>query len=291
MTVGPYPKRESVMLAHPVTGPKLAKLGMHFLAQPKLNGERARTEWFQDKPFIISSYGNEMNCIPHINAAILKASNFYGVQVKWDGEIYVHGMPRETIHSMCSRRKNPHPDAELLQYHIFDHQDDTGIPQYQRLLNVREFCADQFCPTIQDVQVLGCNPDVWIETLGHYTERNYEGIILRNINGHYEEKRSGNLLKYKPCEKDDYRILDLQEALDIHTKEPKGMVGSFIVCGDDLTPFKVGAGKLSHAKRTALWLERSTIKTCIGKQLLVKHEKIRTINKVPVSCVAVEVMK
>jgi len=290
MSQGPFPKREDIMLAHPVTGPKLAKLGDQFLSQPKLNGERCRVEWFRDKPFLISSYGNEFNCLPHINEAIVKATELYGPQVKWDGEIYVHGMPRETIHSICSRRTNPHPDATLLQYHIFDHQDELGIPQYQRIINTMEFCSKEFAPIIQNVPALACDPGRWIEHLNHYFSKGYEGVILRHTIGNYEPKRSQYLLKYKPNETDEYRIIDLEEATTRDTKEPKGMIGAFIVCGDDLTPFKVGAGKLNHAKRTQLWKDHLTGQTCVGKQLLVKHEKIQTINKIPVSCVAVEVI-
>jgi len=198
-------------------------------------------------------------------------------------------MPREEIHSIVSRRQNPHPDAEKIQLHIFDHQ-DPNLFQYQRLVQVQEFIPSNH-PIIKRVETSQCAPDLWLNYLSTYTDQGYEGIILRHTTALYEDKRSPFLLKYKPSEKDHYRILDLQEALDIHTKEPKNMVGAYIVCGDDLTPFKVGAGKVPHSLRTSQWEDRHhPINTPIGKLLEVKHEKLRTINKIPVSCVAIRVL-
>jgi hypothetical protein len=66
------------------------------------------------------------------------------------------------------------------------------------------------------------------------------------------------------------------------------MVGAFVVAGDDGTVFSVGAGKLNHSERERLWKNREGL---IGKNLLVKHEMLKTKNGIPLCCVAVEVIE
>ena len=130
-------------------------------------------------------------------------------------------------------------------------------------------------------------PDTWMEQAGIYTSEGYEGIILRGAVWEYEMKRSLYMLKFKPTEEDEYKILWVTEAM---SKEgnPKGMVGAFAVYGDDEITFFVGAGKLNHAKRIMYWNNREDI---IGKMLKVKHEKTKTIGGVPDCSVAVEVIE
>ncbi len=125
-----------------------------------------------------------------------------------------------------------------------------------------------------------------MEQVYEYTQAGYEGAIFRSPLHSYEEKRSKGMLKFKPTESDTYRILGISEAI---SKEgnPKAMIGSFQVSGDDGTEFSVGAGKLSHLERERLWKDRESL---IGKKLLVKHEMIKTKGGIPLCAVAVEVV-
>ena len=93
------------------------------------------------------------------------------------------------------------------------------------------------------------------------------------------------MLKYKPTETDEYIIIGVEEAI---SKDgiPKGMVGSFLVQGDDEITFKVGAGKLKHNIRRHYWFIQSTI---IGKTLVVKQGKIKTTEGKPTCAVAIKI--
>ena len=278
------PKREGIMLCNPTTEARVMKLGGSMFAQPKLNGERCRIEWFHESPVLLSSYGNEFKFLNHIKEAL--ASHFKYDQKPLDGELYKHGWSFERIHSAASRKVNESPDAAGLEFHIFDYQSPGS--QWQRIhdLAVKKDVGYFESPLIY-VPYTIVSPDDWMEQAYKYTEEGYEGIILRGAIWEYEMKRSTHMLKFKPTEEDEYWIMGVAEAI---SKEgnPKGMVGAFNVSGDDGTAFSVGAGKLSHHTRTVYWRHR---KDLIGKKLKVKHEKIKTVNGIPRCAVAIEVIE
>jgi len=278
------PKREGVMLCNPATDKAVRRIGDSMFAQPKLNGERCRVEWFHNSPILLSSYGNEFMFLNHIKEAI--EHNFRNTQEPLDGELYKYGWSFERIHSAASRKTTRNPDSESLELHVFDHQGPGS--QWQRIHNLlisKE--GYRFEHPLVYVPHTIVTPDNWIEQAYKYTEEGYEGIILRGAIWEYEMKRSTHMLKFKPTEEDEYTICDVNQAI---SKEgfPKGMVGSFGVRGNDLTMFDVGAGKLPHSERIRYWKNREDIP---GKKLKVKHEKIKTVNGIPRCAVAVEVIE
>jgi ATP-dependent DNA ligase len=278
------PKREGIMLCNPATEKAVRRLGDTMFAQPKLNGERCRIEWFHDWPILLSSYGNEFKFLNHIIEAIHE--HFKYDQKPLDGELYKHGWSRERIHSAASRKVNENPDTPDLEFHIFDYQSPGS--QWQRIntLVVKKGIGSFEEPLIY-VPYTIVTPDNWMEQAYKYTEEGYEGIILRGAIWEYEMKRSTHMLKFKPTEEDEYTILGVYEAIS-QEGNPKGMVGSFSVYGDDNIEFYVGAGKLTHSERVRYWENRGEIK---GSILKVKHEKIKTVNGIPICAVAVEVIE
>ena len=271
------PERTGIMLAHPASDRRVAQLGERFFIQPKLNGERCWVEWFnRETPMLISSYGNEFT-LPHITAALIQ-QNLQGIRL--DGELYIHGEPFETIHSIASAsRKEVHPRWEEMQYHIFDFK--LPRPQYERLI----FLFNKtFRPPLHFVDTKLLVGGDWKEPLLSYVDDGYEGIILRGYSAEYTEKRTPFLLKYKPTEKDHYRIVDVLEGEGWCT----GMLGAFIVTGDDGTPFRVGSGKLlTKPARKALWEIKDKLP---GMILEVKHEAITTTKGIPKCAVALLVI-
>lgn len=253
-------------------------------AQPKLNGERCRIEWFHNSPVLLSSYGNEFMFLNHIKEAI--EHNFRNTQEPLDGELYVHGWSFERIHSAASRKVNENPDAADLQFHVFDYRGPGS--QWERIHSLRlKKEGYRFENPLVYVPYTIVTPDNWIEQAYKYTEEGYEGIILRGAIWEYEMRRSTHMLKFKPTEEDEYQILGVTEAVS-QEGNPKGMIGAFVVCGDDGTHFNVGAGKLLHSIRQIYWDNRDYL---VGKKLKVKHEKIKTVNGIPRCAVAVEVVE
>jgi ATP-dependent DNA ligase len=300
----PFLKRENIMLAHPVEGegdrrislfPKIKAADgnsyVQMFEQPKLNGERCRVEWFRGEAIFISSYGNEFRFLNRQKEQIEQLSLVFG-QVQFDGEMYKHGWSRERIHSAISRKVNRNTDIDDLEFHIFDHQNFVKM-QWERLRLLGEIEQEIFrkgllLKNIKIVPYSICNEVNWLALAEDHLENGYEGIILRNPFGLYEIKRSANLLKFKPVEKDEYIIKDVNEAISLEG-ENKGMVGSFEVFSNtepDGTSFNVGAGKMNHLLRIKYWEIREQL---TGKTLVVKHELLRTVNKVPIAAVALSI--
>lgn len=280
------PKRAGVMLANVATESSMLKLGDSCFSQPKLNGERASITWFHGEPVILSSYQNEFKFLSHIKEAIKKSFGYN--QLELDGELYIHGWNRERIHSACSRKVNRSLDTSKVEFHIFDFKSDES--QWQRihsLVKEKENLAFNWPLVYVPYKVISTAPQDWMEQVYEYTQEGYEGAIFRGALWNYEEKRSRRMLKFKPSETDEYRILGVHEAIS-QEGNPKGMIGAFSVSGDDGTIFNVGAGKLSHSERSKLWRDRESL---VGKDLLVKHELLKTRTGIPLCAVAVEVLE
>lgn len=280
------PKRNGIMLASPATEKNVLKLGNNCFAQTKLNGERARVQWFYGEPILLSSYGNEFKFLNHIKEVVKR--NFSFNQECLDGEIYVHGWSRERIHSACSRKvKNDNPDTPKLEFHVFDYIKD--VSQWERmhyLVGAKELKRFNWPLVYVPYKIISTAPQDWMSLTNEYIQQGYEGAIFRSPLYNYEKKRSKGLLKFKPNKTDTYKILTLNEAFSQEGK-PKNMVGSFSVSGDDGTIFNVGAGKLNHEERVKAWRDKASI---IGMNLLVKHETLKTANGIPLCAVGVKVI-
>jgi ATP-dependent DNA ligase len=108
-------------------------------------------------------------------------------------------------------------------------------------------------------------------------DNNYEGIIVRHIDGLYVRRRSPYIMKFKPKRSDDYEILSFKEAI-AKSGEPKGMLGAVECRGLDGTIFQVGAGCLSHPERVAAWGNRREYH---GGTVTVQYQNLTSTGGVP----------
>lgn len=266
--------RTGVMLAYPVDEKRLAKMPEMVIFQRKLNGERARITWTDDgKPIILSSCGNEMPFFRKLKEELRTPALRY---LELDGEFYCHGMPREEIHSICSRRVNPHPYEESLSFHVFDVIAHT-YDQNARI----DFIDDLLSPEYEFIKRVNSFKD-WKKELVFYTERfineGYEGAIIRDPHAPYVPRKCNFMLKFKPTEMDRYLIVDYQEEVDKHGFL-KGRLGSVLVKDDDGHVFSVGTGNaLDDEGRSYWWRNRDKLKGLFAK---VKHSTILTVNGFP----------
>ncbi len=282
----PRLKRQGVMLAVPADEKKIKNLGESFFFQPKLNGERGLTEVFEGHPVVVSSYANSFEFLDNIKNGIKDAWKATGMKIPFDGEIYKHGWSRERIDSALRRTVNYNPDVEKLEYHIFDVK--LPIPQEDRLL-LLDITFEKLGPhsTLKKVSTYNGTQENWMQMADIFLQMGFEGGMFRNKTyPTYEARRLvRQMLKYKPSEIDEYKIVDILEAVSQHGNK-LGMVGAFVVQGDDGVQFKVGAGKLSHRERKIIWNERNQ---AIGKTLVTKQGKILTTEGIPTCAVAVTI--
>lgn len=277
-------KRENVMLAYPVDEKRLKTMPDTIFFQRKLNGERVRVEWYDRKPILYSSCGNEMPFFSRVKEYLL---DYPLLGVNFDGEMYCHGMSREDIHSICSRRKNIHPDENLLSFHVFDTTGDE-FSQRRRLEVVAEIPEGN--NIVQKVETIFNHKKYLLDYADQFIREGYEGVIVRNPFAYYTPRKCNYLLKFKPTSQDDYLIVGFQEEEDIYGV-PKGRLGSVIVKDSDGHIFSVGTGKAFDAAGRSHWWKRQD--RLIGMTARVKHSDIMTINDYPTctSLLSIEITK
>ena len=282
-------KRKDILLAYHVDEGKLRRMGNILYGQPKLNGERCYVNWFRDEPVLISSTGHIFSYLDHIKEELITRYKDWTIKPTLDGELYRHGWPFNRIASAANCTVNYNPDNAYLQLHSFDMHDLSGkLPQATRLAMLARCFSGKENATEEPlilVPTFSVNHENWLQTGMFLVDVGYEGLIIRCTDTFYKDGRSVKMLKFKPTEADSYKIVGITEAVS-QDGDLKGMVGAFIVEDNDSKSFKVSAGKLTHEKRIFYWETRDQL---LGKTLLVKHEKLKTVNGVPVCAVAVEV--
>lgn len=280
--------RTGIMLCYPFEEKRLHKWSNQFLLQPKLDGDRCRAIFDEyGKVKLLSSEENEFNSVPHIVSQLEELAQINPLlkNIEFDGELYTHGVNHQTIHGAIARTVNLHPEFEQVEYHIFDYM--SNAPQYERIFDLQKtlikptdnikLVETQYGETVEDV----------MHGLEYYTERGYEGVVLRNINYPYLRKRSTGMMKFKPRKEDIYTVVGFEEEISIHG-EPKQSLGALWLSSGEGERFKVGSGSfLTRENREALWIRRNSL---LGELARVKYQHL-TERRVPRFPVLVDIIK
>lgn len=284
-------KRSGIQLAQPFEQRRLegsSRMAWNtwpVIMQPKLDGERCRVVWLPNgEPLLLSSTEEPILLLPHINEA-LKNLN---LRLELDGELYVHGMTFEQIHSIVSRTTNPHPDAVSMQFHVFDFVNET-MPQIQRTLELARFANNHYNHSSIVRFVPYYLAENFSEVMACYESflaQNYEGMIVRHLTALYERKRSTKMMKFKPKKKDSYVIVGWKEEI-ANDGTPKNRLGALTCVSDDGHHFNVSAG-LNDELREKLWAIRDT--ALLGKTAIVHYQALTSGKRVPKFCSKVEVL-
>lgn len=246
-------KRSGIQLCYPFEERRLAKWNVpEVIVQPKLDGERARAFWDEDRWILMSSECNEFTFLPHLNAELEELGVPHGFHL--DGELYLHGMNFSEIHSRVSRKTNIHSDFMDIEYHVFDLCNSR--PMGERIVQLFSI-EDGSCIKIVPSKLLEATAEAIITQMNQFTSWGYEGIIVRHPGAPYELRRSPYVMKFKPRKTDVYRIIDTKEEISI-TGEAKGTLGALVCCGDDGALFGVGSG-FTQAQREELWSQRDSL--------------------------------
>ena len=192
--------------------------------QPKLDGIRCIATkdksgvqlWFRSGKEI-TTMGHIVDCLD----LIMKENDIF------DGELYVHNEDFNNFTGAIRADKNLDKKiVEKIQYHIYDFPRINGLMEetsYKK--RCKEFKKLKIYLPLVVVDTVGVSN--FEEALKYYKyciEQNYEGIIFRNTEMLYEQKRSYSLLKYKEFIDDEFIITDVEEGKGILA----GHVGSFI---------------------------------------------------------------
>jgi DNA ligase-1 len=274
------------MLAYPFEEKRLTKWSPPYIVQPKLDGERCRCVFDEDLGWqLISSQLETFNSVPHIIQAIINSK--IPLNVELDGELYIHGVPFEEIHSRVSRTVNPHWDYQSITYHVFDLV-NQNLPQWERLRLLRRL-EESFRPGLRIVEMrLAEDLEGVTRAYDEFVRLGYEGIIIRHVDAAYIRSRSIFVMKFKPKKEDTYKIVGFKQMIDKEGR-PKSMLGSLICSGDDGTEFSVGSG-LTDELRLKWWPEENA-QTLVGKSIKVKYQHLTPGRGAPRFPVFIEVVE
>lgn len=223
--------------------------------QPKLDGHRCVGEpaglWGRTR--------KPVNSVPHIEEAVAELG------LPWlDGELYNHDLHAE-FEKLTSilRKQEPAPGHEIVQFHVYDL---PGPGTFAQRAAAMERLKPRLVGTpIRIVETILVNneTEMWAAH-ERFKKMGYEGAIVRNAAGLYENFRSVNLMKLKDFIDAEFKIVGLDEGRG----KLQGHCGSFIceLPGGATFNAKMN-GDLAFLK--TVWENKSA---WIGKMLTVKYQ-------------------
>jgi DNA ligase 1 len=209
------------------------------MIQPKLDGLRLIAR----KEGLFSRNGKPYRSIPHIAEVLEPVFKRYPKAI-FDGEVYADKFAHD-FEKICSlaRQQKPTPEdlaaaRASIQYHVYDlpylvepGKTDPGINNYHRQEALQQVHDQWFAyrdspVKLVETRLVHDEAEVtrWYE---RFLEQGYEGLMVRDPEATYANKRTDRLLKYKEFSDGEYRILFVVPGIGNRT----GVAGAFI-CED-----------------------------------------------------------
>jgi ATP-dependent DNA ligase len=180
-------------------------------AQPKLDGIRCIAILKDGECTLWSRTRKLITGVPHIAREVEKM--FKGLDIVLDGELYNHELKKdfEQIVSFV-RQEEPQPGYDIVEYHIYDVA--NGDMFHQRWENfIRRLPKDRILSRkIHFVETVLIDDEPFVaELFEKFTASGYEGLMLRNYDSKYVNKRSYDLQKVKEFEDAEFKIVGIKE--------------------------------------------------------------------------------
>lgn len=180
----------------------------------KLDGVRAMLQFRDGEVHAISRGGKEYN-IPttHIRSE-LKQFFIDHPSVILDGELYIHGVPLQTISGMA-RLKTWEPRCEQLEYWVYDVA-DSNTKFIDRLDTLKEI--ENYLGEVNHIKVLEHietdNYSKIQELHNKWVDEGFEGLVARKPNSTYQfGKRGSDMIKVKEYMDAEFEIIDYKDGL------------------------------------------------------------------------------
>ena len=238
-----------------------------YLAQPKLNGVRCLVHRNGDTLTFQSRGGIEytsLNLHTFLGAELL---NVMPEGAVWDGEIYRHGW---SLQQIASAVKDFGDDTLELEFWAYDTV-ETSVPCVDRLCKLVHHIPDELefvklCPT----ETISGSTEIFDKKFQEYLDKSYEGLILRQYNGTYQQGlRSKYLVKRKKFEDKEYKISGFYSDVD------GCIIFSFFNAGK---PFNAVPAWGKDERKKAYQLGLQDTKAWVGKYATVSASDISDDN-------------
>ncbi len=187
-----------------------------------------------------------------------------------DGELYTMDIPFETLAGLIKKKHLTEEDRAKLQrhvkYHVYDIVSDE--PFHVRHDKIQSTKWNTYITPVLTLTIQ--NVDEFRRHFSEFVEQGFEGIMLRNINGVYEQGfRSHHLQKYKEFQEEEYPIIGYEEG----DGRDKGCV-IWVCQTPDGKEFRVRPRGTMEQRRE--WYKNG--KRCVGKPLTVIFQELSEQN-------------
>jgi ATP-dependent DNA ligase len=201
------------MLAHKYRD-HAAKIKFPCFAQRKYDGIRCIAFIEPDGKVTLWSRTRKLTTsVPHINKELSKLASKGpdpGTLIL-DGELYNHEY-HDNFEEIVSkvRQQVPAPGHEVVQYHVYDFVSEGDFELRTAVLAKLLPLTNPKIIVPVETFVLK-NEEELQERFAQFVEENYEGLMVRQMKGPYENKRSYNLQKVKEMQDDEFLIVGVEE--------------------------------------------------------------------------------
>ena len=234
------------MLASQYEQKLVDKIQWPAMVQLKMDGMRFNAVVRDGQCEFKSRNGKTIDLLGHLEKEFVELAN--GIDTVFDGELLVKDesgtLNRQTGNGILNKAgKGTITDAEASMVHatIWD------IIPYM-------YFIDSYCPTpykdrfarLKEVDKISIVPNFIVENIDEaqakfkeYYDQGEEGIILKDMNAPWENKRSKALIKFKGELECDLKIVDIEDG----TGKYEGMLGALVCESEDgIIKVKVGSG-------------------------------------------------
>ena len=196
------------MLAHDYTkGKNSEKITYPCYVSPKLDGVRCVARWENGKVVLLSRGGKYYEAPVKI---IESLEQIMGDKDILDGELYLHGTMLQDITGASKKWREGLTDQ--LEYHVFDVIREGG---YGERLSYLDNLLRGIPDGINNIKMVSSwlvtHESIMKEWHDQLKKLGYEGVMLRNTDGEYEQRRSYGLQKYKEFVDEEFEIIGVRE--------------------------------------------------------------------------------
>lgn len=258
------------MLAHPMVSAKTKReidWSNAQYAQPKLNGLRCLATIQPDGSVsMMSRQGTPWTILGHIEEQLKLIGRPGDI---FDGEIYQHGIPLQTLNSWVKRMQ---PNTLLLDYHLYDmpacqgQEDGVWEDRHAELQRRLARYPDVVCrKALQAVPTRLVRDEAEIKAFfSEVITEGYEGLIIRCGGRRYEfNERTDSLLKWKKFIDAEFKIVDV---LPREYNAKMTICDKFVCQTADGKNFEV-VPRGTMETRAAYWEDRAIY---VGRKLVVR---------------------
>lgn len=206
----PTDKPKLPMLAQTYTKNK-SKIVWPAMCQPKMDGIRCMAIITDGQVALKSRTNMPWKALDHLVEALKPTIDAIpGKTITLDGELYNHDF-KDDFQSLVSaiKRDDPSIDSSLVQYHVYDLFAEWDFETRNHFLrtHLEENESIHLVPTHTVESEQG-----FFDVYAEYIQCGYEGGMLRNIEGPYDQnRRSPNLQKYKDFIDEEFIIIGAYE--------------------------------------------------------------------------------